>query len=117
MGASDVGWEGWAGEGREAGRIRAVPHARPGHQVPFKPPSEQGKTETRRAAQGPTAAKGQSWLESLAVPTQHPINAGKVGLLGFKSQKLKEIYSRCLVRGHLHFSQRDTEAHRGAATC
>lgn len=41
-----------------------------------------------RAAQGPIAAKGQSWVESLAMPTQHPINAGKVGFLGFKSQKL-----------------------------
>lgn len=49
-----------------------------------------GKLE--RIAQGPTAAKGQSWLESLAVPTQRPINAGKMDLMGFMSQKLKETW-------------------------
>lgn len=26
------------------------------------------------------------------MPTQHPINAGKMGLMGFMSQKLKEIW-------------------------
>ena len=54
-----------------------------------------GKLRNRkleRIAQGPTAAKGQSWLESLAVPTQHPINAGKMDLMGFMSQKLKETW-------------------------
>ena len=54
-----------------------------------------GKLRNRkleRTAQGPTAAKRQSWLESLAVPTQHPINAGKMDLMGFMSQKLKETW-------------------------
>lgn len=28
------------------------------------------------------------------MPTQHPIRAGKVGFMGFKSQKLKEMWQR-----------------------
>lgn len=47
--------------------------------------------ELERVAQGATAAEGQSWAGSLAAPTQHPVNAGEVGLMGFKSQRPKEI--------------------------
>lgn len=49
------------------------------------------------------------------MPTQHPVNAAKVSLVGFKSQKLKEIWHMVRSQGLFHFTDREAKPHRGQA--
>ena len=91
-----------------------------GRQVPFKPlpaaaKGNRGTESLRELPEVPQQRRDSSGFGSLAMPTQHPVNAAKVSLVGFKSQKLKEIWHMVRSQGLFHFTDREAKPHRGQA--